>query len=105
MKFIKAIEDSKMWKNQYEDISKGAYKVENGYYILNNQKGSGETSQYIPPVAQDIMMAKAKIKKYKKKPKRLNQHSKGKLNKRRTVKKKRSSKRKTSRKTRKNRRK
>ena len=84
MKYIKAIEDSKMWKDQYEDIARGSSKMEDGYYLLNNQKGKGESTQYIPPVAQDIMMAKAKIRKYKRKPKRLSVQSTVKKNRRRT---------------------
>ena len=80
--------------------------MEDGYYLLNNQKGNGETTQYIPPVAQDIMIAKAKISRYKKKPKRLNTQSKPKQIRRRTRKRRRVTKRKaTNKRRRKNRRK
>ena len=101
MKYIKAIEDSKMWKDQYEDIAKGTSKMEDGYYVLNNQTGIGGSTQYIPTVAQDVMMAKAKIRKYKKKPKRLNRQSKAKQNRRRTPRRKRRSKTRISKKKRK----
>ena len=100
MKYIKAIEDSSMWKAHYEDTLKGNSKMDDGYYVLNDQIGKGESSQYIPPVAQDIMMAKAKLKRYKKAPKRLGKHSKPKLGRRRKVKSKRKTKSKITRKRR-----
>ena len=38
MKYIKAIEDSKMWKDQYEDIAHGSSKMEDGYYRLSKRE-------------------------------------------------------------------
>ena len=81
MKYVERIEDSKLWKEQFEDSIKGRSKMEGNYYVVNKQSGRGETTQYIPEVATDLIMAKTKLKnkrRYKKKAKRLNTHSRGK---------------------------
>lgn len=66
MKYVQRIEDSRLWKDQFEDSMKGNVKTKGAYYVVN-QSGKGENVQFIPPVAQDIQMAKAKIKTYKRK--------------------------------------
>ena len=75
MKYVERIQDSKLWKDQFEDSLKGKSKMEGNYYVVSKQSGRGETTQYIPQVATDIIKAKAKLRKYKKKPKRLKRHS------------------------------
>ena len=103
MKYVERIEDSKLWKEQFEDSLKGRSKMEGNYYVVNKQSGRGDSTQYIPQVATDIIMAKAKLKRrYKKKPKRLKKHSKAgpsrskKGRKNRTSKKRKTKKKKTN---------
>ena len=91
IRFVESIEDSKMWKNQFEDSLKGKNKMHGDYFILN-QTGKGEVTQYIPPVAQDIMMAKSKIRKYKKRVKRVNNQTRRKSQTSRKVKRRRDTK-------------
>lgn len=64
MKYIQSIEDSKMWKDQFDDNIKGRSKMRGDYYVMN-QSGRGETSNIIPSVAGDIIRAKARIRRYK----------------------------------------
>ena len=77
MRYVERIEDSKLWKNQFDDSLKGKSKMQGNYFVVNKQSGGGgESTQYIPQVAKDVIMAKAKIKRrYKKKPKRLKRQS------------------------------
>ena len=88
IKFVETIEDSKMWKNQFEDSLKGKNKMHGDYFILN-QTGKGESTQYIPAVAQDIIIAKSKIRKYKKRVKKVNNQMRRKSQTSRKVKRKR----------------
>ena len=66
MKYIKLLEDSKLWKDQFEENIKGKGKVVGDFYVVN-QRGKGEKIDYIPPVRKDILMAKARLAKNKKK--------------------------------------
>ena len=75
MKYVQRIEDSRLWKDQFEDSMKGKAKAQGAYYVVN-QAGKGENVQFIPPVAQDIEMAKSKIKTYKRKRQRVRKQSK-----------------------------
>lgn len=75
IRFVETIEDSKMWQNQFEDSLKGKNKMHGEYFILN-QTGRGEGTTYIPSVAQDIIIAKSKVRKYKKRVKRVNNQTK-----------------------------
>lgn len=65
MKFVQRIEDTNLWRKQFEDSGKGDGNIEGNYYVVN-QTGKGETTGIIPTVAQDIIMAKSKIKRRKK---------------------------------------
>ena len=103
MKYVQRIEDSEMWREQFEDEMKGKSNMQGAYYVVN-QAGKGDNVQFIPPVAQDIQMAKAKIVKYKRKRKRVRKQSKPKRRVRKKVKKK-PSKRKTIKKRKKSKRK
>ena len=76
MKYVQRIEDSKMWKDQFEDTMKGKTQNSQGAYYVVNQAGRGDSVQFIPPIAQDIQMAKSKIRTYKKKRKRVQKQSK-----------------------------
>ena len=76
-----------------------------GDYFILNQTGRGETTQYIPPVAQDIIMAKSKIRKYKKRVKRVNNQTRRKSQTSRKVSRKRLTKRRKTKKKRTKRRK
>ena len=106
MKFVERIEDSKLWKDQFEDSLKGRSKMQGNYYVVNKQSGRGETTQYIPQVAADVIMAKAKLKrKYKRKPKRLKRHSNAKQARSRKVKRKKPCKRRKTKKRKKTKRK
>ena len=87
MKYIQRIEDSAMWKHQFEDNAKGKGEMNGSYYVVK-QGGSGEKVEYIPPVAQDIIMAKARIRKYKKRGKNTNKQTKSKRRGSRKVRKK-----------------
>lgn len=62
MRYVKRIEDTSLWKKQFEDSGKGFGHLDGDYYIVNHT-GKGEPTQTIPPVAQDIIMAKSKIRK------------------------------------------
>lgn len=66
MKYVKRLEDTSLWKKQFENSGKGLGNIEGNYYVVN-QTGRGETTQVIPPVAQDIIAAKSQIKKRKRK--------------------------------------
>lgn len=48
-----------------EQTLKGRGKKQGEYFIIN-QTGKGESTQYIPEVAEDIYRAKAKIRRKKK---------------------------------------
>lgn len=73
MKYIHRIEDSDMWKQQFEENAKGKGTMKGGYYVLN-QKGKGDSVQFIPSVAKDVIMAKGKIRKYKKRGVKVKKH-------------------------------
>jgi len=62
MKFVKRIEDTSLWKKQFEESGKGDSNIEGNYYIVNHS-GRGETTGIIPTVAQDMIAAQSKIKK------------------------------------------
>lgn len=65
MKYVKRLEDTSLWKKQFENSGKGVGNMEGNYYVVN-QSGRGETTQLIPPVAQDIIAAKSQIKRKRK---------------------------------------
>jgi len=104
MKYVHRIEDAKMWRDQFEDSAKGKANARGGYYVVN-QTGKGDSVGYIPNVAQDIVMAKAKIRKrrYKKRTKKIKKQTKtktrrGRKVRRKTVKRKSNKRKKTKRK-------
>ena len=66
MKYIKVLEDSKLWKDQFENNINGKGSLHGDFYVVN-QKGKGDMVDYIPSVKQDIIMAKARLAKNKKK--------------------------------------
>jgi len=68
MKFVKRIEDTNLWKKQFEESGKGRGNTEGNYYVVNHS-GRGESTQIIPPVAQDLIAAQTKIKKDSKRKK------------------------------------
>lgn len=86
MKYVQRIEDSRMWKDQFEDSMKGKGKMQGAYYVVN-QGGKGENVGFIPPVAQDIVMAKTKIRGYKKRRKTVKKQIRRKPRRRKKVKK------------------
>ena len=76
MKYIQRIEDSALWKHQFEDSAKGKGNMAgSSYYVVNQSGKGGDNIKYIPPVAQDIVMAKARIRKYKKKTRKVKKQS------------------------------
>ena len=75
MKYVQRIEDSRLWKDQFEDSAKGKAKSHGAYYVVN-QAGKGDNVHFIPAVAQDLEMAKSKIKSYKRKQRRKKTQSK-----------------------------
>lgn len=77
MKYVQRIEDTSLWKDQFEDNVKGKAKTQGAYYVIN-QTGKGDSVGYIRPVAQDIVMAKARIRKYKKRGKNEKKQTKAK---------------------------
>lgn len=69
MRYVKRIEDTDLWRKQFENTEKGGGHIDGDYYIVN-QSGRGESTQVIPPVAQDIIAAKSKIVRKRKKNRR-----------------------------------
>ena len=89
-----------MWKRQFEENAKGKAKGEGSYYVVN-QEGKGAGVDYIPAIGQDIVMAKARIRKYKKRVGKIKKHTPTKRRRGKKVSKKSPGKRKTKRKTKK----
>ena len=86
MKYMKFLEDSNLWKEQFEKNIKGKGNTEGDYFVINHT-GRGENVDYIPEVKENIIMAKAKIrnnrtKTYKRKGKVVKTHSKRKIHRR-----------------------
>ena len=71
MKFIRLIDDSSLWKEEFEKNAKGKGKAEGNFFVVNKTNKENHV-EYLPEVKEDIIMAKAKIasrprKRYKRK--------------------------------------
>ena len=83
MKYIRLIDDSALWKEEFEKNMKGKGSAEGDFYVIN-KSGRGDHVKHIPEVKEDIIMAKAKIasnlkRRYKRKGKVTKTQSKKKV--------------------------